>query len=103
MQAGCVRGSQLPGPELPQPVALARAGHVHPRLAAETEEVLRLDDRELGAGGERGLRQLPVRLPPREAGRGALFAGERAPPPDRRVAVVRAGVDDRAARVVLEP
>ncbi len=40
---------ELPRPELPAPVALARPGHVHPRLGAEAENVLSLDDRELGA------------------------------------------------------
>ena len=56
-------------PEPPAPVALARPRQVHPRLAAEAEDVLRLHDREVGARGERELDQLPVRLDAGEAGR----------------------------------
>ena len=50
-------------------VAVHRAGAVHPRLAAEPEQVLRGDDHELVLDGEHVLQQRPVlALPGRRSG-----------------------------------
>jgi hypothetical protein len=67
---------------------------VHARVAAEAEDVLRRDDGEARARAHGELDQPPVRLGGIEAGLAAPPGGERAIPADRRVGVVRRGVDD---------
>src|SRR5205085_10515259 len=92
---------QLARLEPPRPVAAGGAGPVHPRLAAEAEDVLRGHDREAAARRERELDQAPGRIGGIEARRAPLVARQRAPPAERRVGVVGAGVDDAVLLVVL--
>lgn len=88
-------GGELTRLEPPTPASLRLAGRVHPRLAPESEDILRLDDREAGVRAVSELDERPVRFVGLDAGMDesstGAFAGhvvERAPPAERRVVVV---------------
>ena len=81
------------------------AGDVHPRLAAEPEQVLRRHDRDVRLRGEREPDQEPARLVARgsrprrrPATRGGGCGRRLLPPAERGVVVVRARVDDASSR-----
>ncbi len=87
-------------PPLPV-VAVHRAGAIHPRLAAEPEEVLRGGDHQRVLDGEHVLQQRPVLTLPgcRSGGELRLVVPAPAlPPPGERVRVVGRGVEDRVGR-----
>ena len=81
--------SELPGLEVPGPVAADLAGAIHPRLRPEPEHVLRRHHRERRARGQCQLEELPG---------GPVGEGSR-----ERVGVVGRGVDNLVLAVVLEP
>ena len=97
------RVRELPLLEPPAPVALLAAGDVHPRLAAEPEQVLHRHDREPRGRGVRELDEAPRRVGRVEPGPAARVLAERVPPPAGRVVVVRPRVDDAVLAVRVRP
>src|SRR5690606_5976127 len=79
-------GCHLVPAEAPRPAAFTAAGTVHPRLAAQAEDILQRVDGEVGHRARRGLYQVPVDLTAVDAqidlGIAALRLGRRRKPPD---------------------
>ena len=92
-------GRQRARLEPPAPVAGRRARRVHPRLAAEAEHVLRLErSRSSPASRARARSATSAARPGSRPVARRRDGVERAPPAERRVDVVRAGVDDDVLR-----
>src|ERR1035438_9340618 len=87
--------------ETPPPIAAMQAGSIHPRLAAESQDVLQRDDAQTRGGtlGRANERPMDAILAPSDIGLSvAAFVFRRAgmPPSSDGVVVMGTGVDDFA-------
>ncbi len=114
-ESSCYIQGQLAGTELPAPVARCRPRLIRPRLAAQREKVLHGNDRRISNRCQHGANELPMHGASVETQIASgvvplasdVVVGPRAvtgaasPPSDRRIVVMRSGINDEIAWIVM--